>query len=146
MICFDREFPEAARILMLKGAELVLVPNACEIEQNRKAQLISRAFENMMGIALANYCAPLGNGHSMALSGIAFAYDAAQGRCKSCNQMIAEGGETPGLIIAEFDIGALRAYREAEVWGNAFRRPQLYGKIIDHEITEPFTRNDRRFE
>ena len=29
MICYDREFPESARILMLKGAELVLVPNAC---------------------------------------------------------------------------------------------------------------------
>ena len=29
MICFDREFPESARILMLKGAELILAPNAC---------------------------------------------------------------------------------------------------------------------
>ena len=29
MICYDREFPESARILMLKGAEIVLVPNAC---------------------------------------------------------------------------------------------------------------------
>ena len=32
MICYDREFPESARILMLKGAELVLVPNACPME------------------------------------------------------------------------------------------------------------------
>ncbi len=39
MICYDREFPESARILMLKGAELILVPNACEMEQNRLAQL-----------------------------------------------------------------------------------------------------------
>ena len=29
MICFDREFPESARILMLQGAELILTPNAC---------------------------------------------------------------------------------------------------------------------
>ena len=29
MICYDREFPESARILMLKGAEIILVPNAC---------------------------------------------------------------------------------------------------------------------
>ena len=28
MICYDREFPESARILMLKGAEIILVPNA----------------------------------------------------------------------------------------------------------------------
>ena len=29
MICYDREFPESGRIHMLKGAEMVLVPNAC---------------------------------------------------------------------------------------------------------------------
>ena len=29
MICYDREFPESARILMLKGAELILTSNAC---------------------------------------------------------------------------------------------------------------------
>ena len=28
MICYDREFPESARILMLQGAELILTPNA----------------------------------------------------------------------------------------------------------------------
>ena len=39
MICFDREFPESARILMLKGAELILTPNACPMEINRLAQL-----------------------------------------------------------------------------------------------------------
>ena len=32
MICYDREFPESARILMLKGAELILTPNACPME------------------------------------------------------------------------------------------------------------------
>ena len=26
MICFDREFPESARILMLNGAEIILTP------------------------------------------------------------------------------------------------------------------------
>jgi predicted amidohydrolase len=31
MICFDREFPESARALALGGAELILVPNACEL-------------------------------------------------------------------------------------------------------------------
>ncbi len=39
MICYDREFPESARVLMLKGAELILVPNACPMEINRLSQL-----------------------------------------------------------------------------------------------------------
>lgn len=40
MICYDREFPEAARVLMMKGAELLLVPNACPMEINRLSQLL----------------------------------------------------------------------------------------------------------
>lgn len=55
MICYDREFPESARILMLKGAEIVLTPNACPMEINRLSQLRGRAYENMMGIATCNY-------------------------------------------------------------------------------------------
>ena len=43
MICFDREFSESARILMLKGAELILAPNACPIEINRLSALRTRA-------------------------------------------------------------------------------------------------------
>ena len=35
MICYDREFPESARILMLKGAELILVPYLPELEGSR---------------------------------------------------------------------------------------------------------------
>lgn len=74
MICFDREFPESGRILMLKGAELVLVPNACPMEINRLSELRGCAFENMFAIATANYpstkfdC----NGHSTLFDGVAY--------------------------------------------------------------------------
>lgn len=69
MICYDREFPESARILMLKGAEILLVPNACPMEINRLSQLRSRAYENMLGIATCNYPdgQPDCNGHSFRL-------------------------------------------------------------------------------
>lgn len=39
MICYDREFPESARILMRQGAKLILTPNACPMEIKRLAQL-----------------------------------------------------------------------------------------------------------
>ncbi len=68
MICYDREFPESARVLMLKGAELILVPNACPMEINRLSQLRGRAFENMLAVATCNYPAsvPDCNGGSSA--------------------------------------------------------------------------------
>ncbi len=71
MICYDREFPESARVLMLEGAELVLVPNSCEMEVNRLSQLRARAYENMTAMAMTNYPAPKCNGHSLVFDGMA---------------------------------------------------------------------------
>jgi len=68
MICYDREFPESARVLMLKGAELILTPNSCPLETNRIGQFRARAYENMVGVAMTNYAAPQNNGHSVALT------------------------------------------------------------------------------
>ncbi len=59
---------------MLKGAEIILVPNACPMEINRISQLRARAYENMTGIATVNYSfgKPDCNGHSTAFDGIAY--------------------------------------------------------------------------
>ena len=72
MICFDREFPESARILMLKGAELILAPNACPMEINRLSALRTRAYENMVAVATCNYPdgQPDCNGHSTLFDGV----------------------------------------------------------------------------
>ncbi|MHB8060401.1 MAG: carbon-nitrogen hydrolase family protein, partial [Gaiellaceae bacterium] len=44
MICYDREFPESARLLMLGGAEIILTPNACPLDEDRIGQFRARAF------------------------------------------------------------------------------------------------------
>lgn len=138
MICFDREFPESARILMLKGAEIVLVPNACPMEINRLSQLRGRAYENMLGIATCNYPSPKPdcNGHSSAFDGVAYL----PGSSGSRDTCILEAGEEPGIFLAEFDMDMLREYRENEVHGNAYRRPELYGYLVSTEKKEPFIR------
>jgi len=71
MICYDREFPESARILMLKGAEIILVPNASTLYPIHLEQFRLRAYENMVGVAMTNY-AESNNGHSVAFDPIAF--------------------------------------------------------------------------
>ena len=141
MICYDREFPESARILMLKGAELILVPNACPMEINRISQLRARAYENMTGIATVNY--PYGkpdcNGHSTAFDGIAYRVDGSGGR----DTLVIEAGEREGIYIADFPIDDMREYRRREVHGNAFRRPKVYGPLIDMTVNEPFIREEK---
>lgn len=137
MICYDREFPESARILMLRGAELILVPNACPMEINRLSQLRSRAFENMTAIATCNY--PSGvqdcNGHSTLFSGMAWAEG---------DMCLLEAGEEEGLYLAELNLKEFRAYREEEAMGNAYRRPSLYGELCSEVVKPPFVRKDAR--
>lgn len=145
MICYDREFPESARILMLKGAEIVLVPNACPMEINRLSQLRSRAYENMIGIATCNYPSgkPDCNGHSSAFDGVAY-LPGAPDAVGSRDMCILEAGEKAGIFLAEFDMDTLREYRKKEVHGNAYRRPESYGQIVSVERMEPFIRDDLR--
>lgn len=142
MICYDREFPESARILMLKGAELLLVPNACPMEINRISQLRARAYENMLGIATVNY--PVGqpdcNGHSTAFDGIAYRPQEVGSR----DTLLVEADGSEGIYTADFPIDEMREYRSREVHGNAYRRPEKYGLLLSEQIEEPFVRSDRR--
>lgn len=142
MICYDREFPESARILMLKGAEIVLVPNACPMEINRLSQLRGRAYENMIGIATCNYpdTVPDCNGHSNAFDGVAYLPNLTGSR----DTCILEADGNEGIYMADFDMDMLRAYRKKEVHGNAYRRPEKYKDLLDTSVSEPFIRPDCR--
>jgi predicted amidohydrolase len=126
MICFDREFPEAARVLSLRGAELLLVPNACELEANRLGQVRARAFENMVAVAVANYAAPQENGHSTVVDPIAFDEEG-----HSRETRVFEAAEAEGVHVVRLDLAALREWRRREVWGGECRRPETYGALTE---------------
>lgn len=142
MICYDREFPESARILMLKGAELILVPNACPMEINRLSQLRARAYENMTAIATCNYpeTVPDCQGCSSVFDGVAYLPELSGSR-DTCI-LLADGKE--GVYLAELDLAQLRRYRATEVHGNAYRHPKKYGILTETRIEAPFIREDYR--
>ena len=127
---------------MLKGAEIIFVPNACPMEINRLSQLRARAYENMVGIATVNYPAghPDCNGHSSAFDGIAYKPSEKGSR----DTLIIEAGEREGVYIADFPVEEIREYRKSEIHGNAYRRPEKYKILTSEIINEPFIRNDRR--
>lgn len=142
MICFDREFPESARILMLKGAEVVLAPNACPMEINRLAAIRTRAYENMLAVATCNYPAgqPDCNGHSSVFDGVAWIRNEAGVR----DMCVLEAPGEEGVYIGEIDMRRLREYRATDVMGNAYRHPEKYKAITERGIEEPFVRADCR--
>lgn len=63
LICYDIEFPEHARDLARRGAELLLVPTANPEGYDHVQQILvpARAYENRVSIAYANYCGPDGD-------------------------------------------------------------------------------------
>ena len=138
MICYDREFPESARILMLNGAELILTPNACTLDEHRLSQFKTRAFENMVGVAMTNYAQPQNNGHSLAIDAVAYPIPDGEPR----DTVIIEAGGSEDVYLAPFDMVSIRAYRKRETWGNAYRRPRLYKVLSSEEVNPPFRRDD----
>ena len=135
MICYDREYPESARVLMLKGAEIILVPNDCGSMRPRLQALSTRAYEHMCGVAMAN---PNGEnaGNSCAYSPICWDRN---GECVD-NTLLLADAETEGLFYADFDMDAIRAYREREMMGNTFRKVKAYAQLLNDEIQYPFVR------
>jgi predicted amidohydrolase len=152
MICYDRDFPEAARVLMLGGAELILTPNACGLDDDRIGTLRVRALENMVGAAMVSYAAPdpavdlrhlapldVCNGHSVAFSGIRYDREG-----NALEHKLVEGGEDEEILIATFDLDALRAYREFDTGGDAYRKPATYRALVDDAPLPVFARADSR--
>ena len=130
MICFDREFPESARILMLKGAELILAPNACPMEINRLSALRTRAYENMVAVATCNY--PEGqpdcNGKSTLFDGVPWNENGVRDMC------VFEAPNTCGVYVAELDLDSLRTHRSNDIMGDKYRHPDKYALLADESV------------
>ena len=110
---------------MLKGAEVILAPNACPMEINRLSALRTRAYENKTAVVTCNY--PKGqpdcNGHSSVFDGVAWLSDVPGVR----DMCIFEAPEAEGVYLTGIDMDMLREYREHEVMGEKYRHPDKYG-------------------
>jgi len=119
MICYDREMPESARILMLKGVDVIFNPLACTCPTMdiHRCLLRTRAFENEVYIFMVNHAAPRENGHSMV-----FDYK---------GDIVREMDEGECVFVQEINLDALNAYRKKGIYGFHHRRPELYGILCD---------------
>lgn len=137
MICFDRDFPESARILMLQGSELILVPNACYMSKIRLEQLKVRAYENMVGIVTVNYANH--SGKSSAYSPIVRNIS----KYEVDSELLVMNYEED-IKVVQFNMSEIREYRNRETLGDAYRKPYAYKQLIENNVQEPFIRKDAR--
>jgi predicted amidohydrolase len=121
LICYDVEFPEAVRHLVLAGAELVLVPTA--LPESPQAPFIAerlvpvRAFENSVAVVYADHAGDDGRFAYAGRSVIAFP-DGSEGA-----RAPAEGS---AIIVADYEPSKFSAARSANPY-IADRRADLFG-------------------
>jgi predicted amidohydrolase len=120
LICYDVEFPEAARALALAGADLIIVPTANMKPYEPVSHLLvpARAYENGIYVAYANRC---GREADLAYYGLSSVAGPAGG-----NLVMARIGEE--LVFADIDITEIGAARSVNTHLRD-RRPETYGAL-----------------
>lgn len=96
------ERPEAVLSLCQQGIDLLLLPHGVPLNYYEMEVLRVRSYEHRIGIALANY-AGYQTGRAMAYSGVP--YDALQ---NPVDMEIIKASKDEGIVIAHFDLGAIR--------------------------------------
>jgi N-carbamoylputrescine amidase len=127
-ICWDQWFPEAARAMMLLGAEVLLYPTAIGSEPHDpdldtrdpwQRAMIGHAVSNVVPVVAANR---IGTESGQVFYGSSFVAD-------HRGDKVAELGRADeGVIVAQLDRGMLARTRAS--WGFfRDRRPDLYGVL-----------------
>lgn len=124
MICWDTAYPEVARCLALKGAEIIVVPAAWETEPNEGDWEIvnaARSFDNVVYLASCNHV-----GQDRTLNFF--------GRSKISGPLgrpIAAAGDKEETIVAEVDLEKIKELRDGYYALLKDRNPMTYGIITD---------------
>jgi N-carbamoylputrescine amidase len=130
-VCWDQWFPESARAMMLKGAEILFYPTAIGSEpENPTLDTASRWRRAMVGHAVSNVVPVvaanrIGDEEGQIFYGTSFI-------CDEGGDMLAELGRTEtGFIAASVDLDHLAERRAS--WGFfRDRRPELYGALTSN--------------
>lgn len=137
LICYDGGFPEASRVLALKGADLILLPTNWPPGGDYMAQfsINSRAMENGVYFAAVNRIGTERGFHFIGKSRI----------CSPIGATLASiDNDIPGVVRTSVDIQLARTKRVVRVPGKhvidrmADRHPEWYGPITEpHSLKRP---------
>ena len=129
IICYDLRPPEAARVLALKGADLIVLPTNWPEGAEVSAEYIAkvRAIENRVFLATCNRVGTEGEFTFIGLSKI----------IDPAGNVLASAGPEEAIIRADLDLSSARnkhiVIRENEYELALFgcRTPELYGQITE---------------
>ena len=132
-ICWDQWYPECARVMALKGAEVLFYPTAigsepydADLDTSRmwRRAMIGHAVSNCMPVVAANRIGAEGEKGEQSFYGHSFISD-------EWGDLVAEfGAGESGIVVATLDLTRAATHRA----GMGFfrdRRPQLYTRIAE---------------
>ncbi|TRD10996.1 N-carbamoylputrescine amidase [Erythrobacter insulae] len=132
-ICWDQWYPECARVMALRGAEMLLYPTAigsepydADLDTSRmwRRAMIGHAVSNCMPVIASNRIGVEGAEGEQSFYGHSFI-------CDEWGDMREEfGASEEGILVATLDLASAAKHRA----GMGFfrdRRPQLYGRIAE---------------
>lgn len=127
-ICYDCNFPESARVMMLLGADILALPTNWPSGRGKVAKhvVISRAYENKVHIAAVNRVGSERGTKFIGLSKIVNAWG---------DTLVEAGGEYEQIIHGELSLAEAKEKHmvfkagEFELDFLCDRRPELYGEI-----------------
>ena len=117
IICYDLRFPELSRRLAVEGAQVICVPAQWPKprQEHWRTLLRARAIENQLFVVACNTCGTVGK---LDFFGMSMIIDPK-------GELLAEGGEDEGELVAELDLQAMNDWREQIPCFND-RRPECY--------------------
>ncbi len=124
-ICYDRHYPEVMRALGLRGAEIVVVPQAGAVGEwpagLYEAELRVAAFQNGYFTALANRVGPEGD---LVFGGESFV-------CDPSGQVVARAPASEDhVLVADVDLAAVPRSVARRLFFRD-RRPELLARLLD---------------
>jgi len=129
-VCWDQWYPEAARAMMLMGADILFYPTAIGSEPHDPGLDTSRLWRRaMVGHAVANVVPVvaanrIGDECGQAFYGHSFI-------CDERGDILAElGPGATGAIVATLDLDRIKRHRAAFGFFRD-RRPELYGRLTE---------------
>ena len=129
-VCWEQWYPEAARAMMLMGAEILFYPTAIgsephdpDLDTSRlwRRAMIGHAVSNVVPVVAANR---IGTEEGQCFYGHSFI-------CDERGDMLAEFGATEtGVLTATLDLDRVKRHRAAFGFFRD-RRPELYGRLVE---------------
>lgn len=130
MICYDTQFSESARILAVKGAQMILIPtgNMSPFEFHQSFHIRCRAEENQLFVATTNLVGQEGSLHFFGESTAADPF----------GEILVKADQSEMGVMVEFDLNKIHEARSNYNY-LANRRPEVYKDLtLTRYMHDPF--------